>query len=34
MCNSEISKIKNKQYRSMMSKCCTCIRRIRWIIKF
>ena len=29
MCNSEISKIKNKQYRSMMSKCCTCIRRIK-----
>lgn len=28
-CNSDFSKIKNKEYRSMMSKCCTAIRRIK-----
>lgn len=28
-CNSCNSKIKNKQNRSMLSKCCTSIRRIR-----
>ena len=28
-CNSSTSKIKNKQYRSIMSKCCTAMRRIK-----
>lgn len=28
-CNSDFSKIKNKENRSMMSKCCTAIRRIK-----